>query len=357
MYERERIIRDIPFIAWFFGLFTIGISLYGFVGRFLPLWVQLLLIAIGLVTLLLPSILNVYADRGRRVLEIEQVRLFGAKRTEVQYDQISRIYVERSASQDSDGSRSYTYRVILILENGDQVPLRGYSSSARRKHERQAEAIRQAIGLDSVDRTPESLGEAFAEAMHLIPAENQESLTGVPAGIQETDGIHWQLESFQIGGPTQGSMVYRWSTTDVDVPNDFVFIVQRMEGMGEQKGLMKLAGKFLFKTSIQMYGFDQTYTPGIERANTVEDVDKRLVEDFFVFTNDPGLPRQLLNPWIVMPLLGWARRYELNLGEKEFHQLSVLFSPLGLFVSQMGRLDQAEIDELVSLGIELARAK
>ena len=357
MYERERIIRDIPFIAWVFGLFTIGIGIYGFFDGFLPFWVGLILIVIGLAMLLLPSILDVYADRGRSVLEIEQIRLLGSKRIEVQYGQISRIYVERSASQDSDGGRSYTYRVILILDNGEQVPLRGYSTSARRKQERQAEAIRQAIGLDSVERTPESLGEAFAEAMHLIPAENQESLTGVPTGIQEMDGIHWQLETFQIGGPTEGSMVHRWSTTDIDLPTDFVFIVQKMEGMGQQKGLMKLAGKFLFKTSIQMYGFDQSYTPGIDRAATVEDVDKRLMEDFFVYTNDPALPRQMLNPWMVMPLLGWARRYELNPGEKEFHQLSVLFSPLGLYVSLMGKLDQAEIDELVSLGIELARAK
>lgn len=357
MYERERIIRDVPFVMWLFGLSTIGIAVYGFFTGFLPFWVRLLLIGIGLLMFLLPSILNVYADRGRRVLEIERIKLIGSKRIEVPYDRISRIIVERKRSQDSDGSTSTTYRVLLILENGEQVPLRNYSTSARRKNERQAEAIRQAVGLDSVERTPESFGEAFAQAMHLMPAENQELMTGVPAGIQETDGIRWQLETFHIGGPTEGSMVHRWSTADIDLPNSFVFIVQKMEGVGEQKGLMKLVGKFLFKTSIQMYGFDESYTPGIDRAATVEDVDKRLVNDFYIYSSDPALPRQLLNPWIVMPLIGWARRYELIPGEKAFHQLSVLFSPLGLFVSQLGKLDQAEIDELVSLGIELARAK
>jgi len=358
LYDRKRIIRDIPFTMWIFGLVIIGIGIFGYFRGFLPIWMSLLLIGIGVVLILLPAVVNVYVDSGRRILEIERIRLIGSKRIEVQTNQISRIFVERRIGHDSEGSNSYTYRVILILDTGEQIPLSNSSTGARRKHERHAEAIREAIGIDSVDRSPESLGEAFAQAMHLMPVPEQESITGVPVGVQESDGIRWQLDTFQIGGPPEGSIVHRWSSTDVDLGNDFVYLVQRMEGVGEQKGLMKLAGKFLIKTSLQMFGFDESYTPGIDHAKTVEDVDKRLLAEYFIYTNDPSAVHQLINPWIVMPLIRWSDRYALARGKKEMqHQLSVLFSPLGLYVSLMGKLDQAEIDELVAMGLELVRAK
>lgn len=357
MYDRKRIIRDVPYMMWVFGLGVIGVGIYGFITNFLPMIPRLIVIGVGLSMFLLPSILNVYVDRSRRILSIERKKILGGKEVEVQIDKIERIFVDRRVRRDSDGDRSTSYQVILILDTGERVPLRNSYSSSRRKQQKFAEIIREEIGLDHVDHAPESIGEALAMAMHLTPVGEQESVTGIAPGEHESNGVHWQMETFNFTGATGGSPVHRWSSTDVDTPNDFVFIVQRMEGVGQQRGLLKLAGKFLFKTSLQLYGFDEYYTPGIDQAQTVEDVDKRLVENFFVYTNNPPLTRQLLNPWMVMPLVGWSERYTLERGEKETHQLAVLFSPLGLYVSQLGKLDQAEIDELVALGIELVRAK
>ena len=357
MYNSKRIIRDVPFMLWIMGVFTIAIGIYGFLRPFIPLWVRLLLIVIGLLMGLLPSILNVYADRGRRILVIERASLIRRKQIEVPFENIQRIFVDRRVSKDSDGYRSDVYQVILVLGNGERVPLRESYSGARKKHERFADIIASEVGVDQVDHAPDSIGEALAMAMQLTPADEQESITGIAPGEHESNGVRWQLETFNLGGTAESSTVHRWSSMNVDTPNDFVFIVQKMEGMGEQRGLMKLAGKFLFKTSLQMYGFDESFAPGLEKAETVEDVDERLVDKFLIYTSDPELSRQLLNPWMVRPLLSWSERYELSPGEKEMHQLAVLFSPYGLYVSQLGQLDRAEVDELVALGVELVKAK
>lgn len=357
MVDRKQIIRDVPFMMWVIGLFTIGFGIYGFITDFLPLLPGLIVMAVGLAMFLITSILTVYVDPSRRVLEIERLSVLGRKTIEVQISKIQSIYVDRKVGTDSDGDRSVTYQVVLILDDGERIPLRKSYSSAKRKHERFAEIIRQETGLDHVDHAPESLGEMLAMAMQPVPADSQEAATGIAPGEHESNGVRWQLESFHLGSQAEGSTIHRWSSTDVDTGNDFVYITQKMEGQGQQRALMKLAGKFLFKTSLQMYGFDEFYAPGFEKAQTVENVDRRLVENFFIFASDPALARQLLNPWMVAPLINWSERYELQPGEKKMNQLSVLFSPLGVFVSQLGRLDRAEVDELVGLGVELVRAK
>jgi len=120
---------------------------------------------------------------------------------------------------------------------------------------------------------------------------------------------------------------------------------------------MKLAGNLLFKQSIRMYGFDQSFTPGLETAETMEDVDQRLVEHFFIHTSNQNEARRILNPWAVMPLVGWADRYALENRSKKFHQLSVLFSPWGVYLSVLNSLDSSQVDELIALGVELVRSQ
>jgi hypothetical protein len=356
MYDRKRIIHDMPIIQW---ILCVGLTGYGIYRFYLnpSVWIMpLILVGLGLLFLLINTVLNVYVDKSRRVLEIERLSVLGRKRIEVEMDKIERVYVDRRMSEDSDGDRSTTYQVILILDNGERVPLRKSYTGGRKKQYQYAELIASEVGIDRVDRAPESIREAVDMAFQMAPVENQEVKTGVAPGIQESDGVKWELQTFNFGNTAHESPVYRWSSMDVDTPTDFVFIVQRAEGAGQQKGLMKLAGNFLFKTTLKLYGFDESYTPGVERAKAVEDLDRRLVDSYYVFTNNPGVARQLINPWRVAPLIGWAERYELRTVNKNMHQLSVLFSPLGLYVSLIGKLDQAEIDELVSLGIELVKA-
>lgn len=331
-------------------------GLWLFFSLFAPWWVGGIFFLCGVALVVFVPVVTVFVDRGRGLLVIERLSLTGKVVQEIPTDQIASVYVDQRVSSDEDGT-SYTYRVVLVLDNGEEVPLRKSSSSGRKQKVRWADAIREEIGVSGVDEDRLSIREGLEQAFALNPIQDQEEKIGIAPGVQESNGVHWQLETFNYASASQGAPVHRWSSTDIDTPNDFVFIVQKVEGMGEQRGLMKLAGKFLFKTSMQMYGFDESFAPGLQNAKIVENVDKRLAENYFVYTSNPVLARQLLNPWMVMPLVSWSARYELRPRDQEMHQLAVLFSPYGLYVSQLGQLDQAEVDELIALGVELVRAK
>ena len=247
--------------------------------------------------------------------------------------------------------------LLTVADDGEEIPLRTAYSSGRSKKEEQAEAIRQIAGVGGLDQSPGSISEAFGQAFQLNPVADQEAQTGIPTGEQETNGVRWKLETLAYGGAGLGSPVYRWSSMDFETPGYFVYLAQRVEGAGRQTGLMSLAGKMLIKQSIKLYGFDEYYAPGWGDAKALEDIDRRLADNFYVYSSDPVEARRLLNPWTVMPLVGWADRYELEKGAKDFHQLSVLYSPLGVYVSVLNKLDAAQVDELVALGVELVRSQ
>lgn len=356
MDGRETVVRDVPTFVWIFGLGFFGLGLYLFFNQSAPWFIGAIFILVGAALVAFVPIVTIRVDRGGGMLEIEKRSLTLKHSQEMRVSEIKSVYVDQSVSRD-DGSTSYTYRVVIVKNDGEQLPLRSAFSSGRRKKVQQADAIRQIVGVGGSDEFPVDAGTALAQAFALNPIEDQERQTGIPAGEQETNGVRWKLEAFQFGGAGEGSPVYRWSSMDFETPGYFVYLAQRVEGVGKQKGLMNLVGNLLIKQSIRMYGFDEYYAPGWDNAVSMEDVDRRLVENYFVYTSDPLEARRLLNPWTVMPLVGWADRYALDRRSRQFHQMTVLFSSLGVYVSVLNTLDRAQVDELVALGVELVRAQ
>lgn len=355
MSEREILVRDVPVGLWVFGLifFGAGILIPSLIGA--PIYVGAIFALIGLVILLLVPAVYVEIDQGRRVLVIRKIGVLQRSEQEIPVHKIASVYVDQRVSNDDDGT-SYTYRVVIGLDDGTEVPLRKSSSSGRKKKVVWADAIREAVGVGGQDESPISLGEAVAMAFTLDPVDGQEESTGISAGEQETDGVRWQLETLRWAASDQNSLIYRWQSDSYKTPDYFTYLAQRMEGVGEQKLLMNLAGKALFKQSLRMFGFDHTHTPGLERAELVTEADQRLLDNYLIYSSSPNQVRGLLNPWAVMPLVRWADRYKLERGKGEVNQLTVLISPMGVFVSALDELDAAEVDELVGLGVELVRS-
>ena len=356
MDNREVVIRDVPVFLWIFGVGFFGFGIFMVIAGSAPLWAGALFFLFGAGIVLFVPIVTVRHDRSGGVLRVEKIAVVRRKIHEIAVHRIERVDVDHKISTD-DGRTSHTYRVVIVEEDGVETPLRTSYSSGRNKKLQQAEAIRQAIGVGGDDESPMDFGANIEQAIRLHQVEDQEAQTGIPIGEQESDGVRWQLESFEYGGAQGGSLVYRWSSTNFETPDYFLFLAQRVEGVGKQKGLMNLVGNLLIKQSIKMYGFDEYFTPGVDKASPVEGIDRRLDQYFFVYSSDQEKARKLLNPWTVMPLVGWADRYALEKRSKNFHQLSVLFSPLGVYVSVLNTLDAAQVDELVALGIELVRAQ
>ena len=356
MQDREIVVQDVPVIVWIAGLSFIAGGIYTFFTDFAPVFLAGVFIIIGGFLIIFVPIVTVKLERGAGVLRIEKLGLTGLRVEEINVNKIASVYTQRRIS-DGDGGISYTYRVVIALDDGSEIPLRNSSSSGRRGKEKQSEAIRQAIGVGGSDQSLKSIAQEMGEAFRLNQLDNQEARTGIPVGEQETNGVHWKLESFLFGGGESAAPIYRWSSTDFETPDYFIYLAQRVEGAGKQSGLMKLAGNFLVQQSLRIYGFDDYYTPGLDKASSLEDVDRRLREEFFIYTSNPSAARRVLNPWSVMPLISWADRYALEKGTQQFHQLVVLYSPLGVYVSVLNDLTQIQVDELVSLGVELIRSQ
>lgn len=356
MDDSQVLFRDVPVFMWVFGLGFFGIGLYLLVDQEAPVLLGLGLILAGLLAALLTPIVTVSVDRMTRMLVIQNMGVVSRKRQEIPFNNISKVYVDRHVSTDSDGT-STTYRVVIALEDGTEIPLRKSYSSGYRGKESKAEQIRAAVGVSSGVPGDLSMRDALAPNAARMDAETMLAETGVEPGEHETNGVRWELETYNFGGIVGSSMVYRWLSTDFETPGYFLYLAQRAEGQGQQKGLMNLVGNMLVKQSMRMYGFDQSYTPGLSTASSLEDVDRRLLDQYFIYSSSPDEARRLLNPWTVMPLVGWAERYTLETRSKDFHQLSVLYSPNGVYVSVLNALEPAQVDELVSLGVELLRAQ
>ncbi len=357
MNNKEVISQDIPIWMWLSGDLFVGVGGFLLWKGAAPWYFSGIFLLTGLLFIALTPIVTVSLDRGSGVIEVRKKSLFRNRFNEVPAHQVASAYVQQTISSGTEGGSSMVYRVVIELENGEVIPLRGYYSSGFKGKQRTAEKIRAALGVPGVDQDRRWRGNSPMDVFTLREAKGQLKATNIEPGEHLTNGVRWELETYTYGAADASTPMYRWLSTDFETPGYFLYLAQKAVGQGQQKGLMNLMGKMLIKQSMRIYGFDSSYAPGIDTASSLEDVDRRLMEQFFIYSSSPVEARRLLNPWTVMPLIGWVDRYALEAGTKNFNQLSVLFSPNGVFVSVLNVLDAAQVDELVSLGVELLRAQ
>ncbi len=354
--DNQPLFRDVPVALWLFGLIFFGVGVgVGFFNR-APLWFGLIFAVIGLSFLLFVPIITVTVDRNTGLLLIRRTGIFRSSVEEVQVRQIRDVYVSRKVSTSSDGT-STTYQVRIVLEDGQEIPIRKYTSSGFRGKDKQARLIREALDIPEggfrAEARNANLRWAGQEAVRQVYEEEQIEKTNEIGKPQVTDGVEWELQTITYGT----TPLSRWVSPSYSTNGFFLYIAQKVEGQKDQKMLMNMLGKTLFKQSLKMFGFDASYTPGVDQAEIMEGLDKRLLAEYFVYTSSPTETHRLLNPWVVAPLLGWADRHPVQSGSSEYNQLTVLFSPRGVYLSTLGILNQTHLDELVGLGVEIVRAQ
>ena len=116
--------------------------------------------------------------------------------------------------------------------------------------------------------------------------------------------------------------------------------------------------KMLFPPLIKMYGFGPEDTPDVEYASILSPLDPHLEPHFAAFTSDPAEAERRLNPWVVQPLEDWAIHEPLKTFQSgnPFGQVIVLFSPQGLYICNMGKINSEAVDKLTTLGVQLVKA-
>ncbi len=351
--SNQLVIREFPTLEWFFGLLLLGIGYYIYQSNPDQLTTPIIVGTVGLFVFILSPILVVKADRSTGLLTIQRVGLLRRYRREIPVSEILAIQLEHSISHSSSSSSRHTpvYRIVVITKDQEVVPFRNSYSSGQWAKEAKAKKLREFLGVGGEDM---SLGgmlrTASGQAVTQFKQE-QETITGSQETEQVTDGVRWKLETKATGG----TPISRWFSPDFHWDGNFVYLTQKMEGQGSQSGLMSMMGKMLFRTSLSLYGFPADLTPGLDSAEILAPLDAQLEPYFMAFTSDPSGARQILNPWVEMPLGAWAEKYPLKQGNT--NQLAVLFSPQGVYIAMMGLVNPEFLQELTALGVELVKAQ
>jgi hypothetical protein len=349
-YQQDELIREYPISLWIPAFIFFAGGIFTYFRRF-PIGVSIGGVAIGLLLVVLSMVLVVRLDRGGRVLTVQRIGLVRRSIQELAVSEIQAVVVQQSQNRDRDSGP--TYRVVIVMENGEAVPLRSYYSSGYQSKEETAQRLREAIGVEGHDQTPQGVLEMASQFVQGVYQPDGVGLGEMEE--QETNGVRWQMQTVALGA----SPVTRWLSKDFTYPDQFLYLVQKIENKDGGGIVMNLMGNTLMRQSLRIYGFSDADLPNIEDAVVLDEVDNRLDKYFMGYASDELDAPGLINTWVVDPLLTWAEAHPMRQGRKQredFSQLAVLFSPNGVYLSCLGELTEDETEQLVNLGVEVVRA-
>jgi hypothetical protein len=352
----QLVFKDRPVLSWIIGILAFFAGVYIFIssGSFLYA-VPGLLIAL-MVLLVLGSVNTITADRIRRVLTVSSRSLFGNKQKEYSFSEIANFQVGVSKTYDTRSTFTHqrhktNYRIVMIKTNGEEVPLQKVFTSGYDDKARKAKALCAYLDLPGWEDKPTNL---FQTAI-----QGQVALTSKPSMSQDgvTSGVTWKIEVHSVGG----KQVTRWISTDYTCPENFVLISQKPASSAAvgSGGLLGSLVMMVYRQVLGLYGFLPGDTPGFDHARPVTTSDDRFNTVFYSLASEPNFGHSILNQWTLIPLQNWADRHPLKTinTNDQFGQLAVLFSPRGLHAAVLGTIPQDQIDELISLGVELVKAQ
>ncbi len=352
----EYSIREFPYTTIIIGLGFIAFGIFNYSKT--NNWQNLaLLCVIGLFILPFSTVLRVNAHRITRTINISRRGLFQRYHREVQFGEISAIQIGSHYGRDSDNNRTVTYRVEIILKNGEVVPLRKTYSGGRRGKEKTAQALREFVGVGGMSS---SLSGAFSAAIEMAKQqvtpqmrEEQESITGNQDQIHEQNGIRWQLKTLGFGNMP----ITRWHAIDYFLPpTRFLYLAQKREGQIELPavGFLDSVHDKLFSQSLKVYNFEEKDAPNAAHGIQPK-LDTQLNQLFLAHASDEVLANHILNSRTKILLFDWAKQHPASKDSSE--QMAILFSPTGLYLTMPGYINSEYLDELTEFGSELFLAQ
>jgi hypothetical protein len=135
MNSEQVVFREYPILLWLFGI--MGIVVAAFVAQ--TVWELLLLEPLGVAMVGFASILTVSVENKRGTLSLRYRSLFRMSTKVYPLNEISFVNV----AQDREGERMY--RLELILQSGEVVPLRWGYIVGKKHQERRAQRLRSAL--------------------------------------------------------------------------------------------------------------------------------------------------------------------------------------------------------------------
>jgi hypothetical protein len=348
------VIREYPFFLWLFGLAFIVPGIW-IISRPDGMLTGVILLVVGvLFGLVLAAVRTITIDRGRMTLTAQHRNLVRNKVREVNLGEVANVVVEtsRSHTRSHSGSRSTTYRIVVLKTDGTTLPLQeeyssGYSSKARK-----AKQMCQFLGLPGWEDKPTNIFQAAIQMQAAVSAAQE-----APAQTGNTSGVAWSISKRGMGGQT----VTRWTSLQFSWPDRFLLLMQKPRGSAPVIGGGGMLGglsQMIYQQMLTMYGISAAETPGLQQASGLGRPEPELDPDYAVLTSSPGDAGSLLTAWVIHPLRNWADQHPMRTIQASGQpgQLVVLFSPQGLTAAILGTLSQQQTDELVYLGVDLVKA-
>ncbi|MBN1906693.1 MAG: hypothetical protein JW927_16540 [Deltaproteobacteria bacterium] len=336
--DSQLVVRDIPLLQLVFGILFVGVgALVVYSGG--PLIFGAIFAAIGLCFLLFSSIITITADRMTQTFNINCRSPFRHTLTQLPFNEIDGINVERRVSSNR---RGFTYRLTLLRKDGEIVPFRATTTTGWKGKERQAEQLREFLGIKYTNRIPSGI----------LPRDFSRLYE-----THETNGVQWQIEPMYTATSSVPTGA-RWHSPDFKTPGIFLFVAQKAEGQSSQ-GFLASLGSMFIRQALSLHGFSVEDTPGLQQAKTLAPLEPALERHFMAYTNSPSEANKLLNSTVAAQLVSWSERYPLKQLQRSScnGQLMMLFGPNGVFLVTMSLGQSSQVYELISMGVELVKTQ
>ena len=337
--------HDRPIVFWLFGASMLAGAVYAVIIAPAQ-WILIGILALfGLGLLMMPTV-SVSADRITRTLTISRHSLIRKSQQTIAFGEIAGISVSYQLDRE-DNSR--TYRIEIALHNGEIVPVRSAYTSGHKRKDEQAQQLRAIVGISKgvTGASPQVFDAANLQRQFL---QQQEEITGKQGAETITRGVRWTFETLAFNSMP----LSHWRSPDFQLADSFLFLAQKTPDQEMLPNWLQSATNLLFKQSMLVYGFGEGDSPDIATATPIELPD-RLRPYFLAYGDEPARAGQLLNTWVITPLVEWAHKYPLtqqNVGS----QIVLHIGPKGLSLRTMGLANPGYLDELTALGVALVRA-
>jgi hypothetical protein len=307
---------------------------------------------IGLLILLTATIVVVTADRNSQTVTLHWRGPLIWKNKEIGFGDIQAVEVQTTRGSSNSGA---SYRIAIMLNEEQAVPLHRSYSSGWQSKERKAKQLREFLGVAGQDGTLKGLLKAAEPAIRRNFQDQIVGASGSDGKEQTTDGIRWTVQATSFGS----APITRWFSSDFQSPGVFVFVAQNAAGQKQMGGLLAGVGTKLAEAAMQIYGFTAEDTPGLAGAQLLSSMDPRLESNFTILVSEQAAGQRILNSEAGAALADWAARYPLQQmpSRQVLQQLAVLFSPRGVTVAAMGTVMPEIVDELKNLGLALVKAQ
>ena len=332
--DSQLVIRDFPILQWVFGILFAGVGAL-IIHQGGPPVFGGIFAAVGAGFLLFSSVMTIIVDRKTQTLKLDYRSALRHTWEQVFFDQIAGINVERKVGP----KRGFTYRLILLRTDGQEIPFRSSSSSGWKGKERRAAQLREFLGIQDSNRIP----------VGILPAELTQ-----PAEIHETKGVYWRVQPMYTANSSAPTGV-RWHSPDFKIPGFFLLMMQKAEGQPSQ-GFLASLGSLFIRQALSLHGFSPEDTPGMEQIVPLAPLELALERNFMAYTNSPSSAHPLLNSRVAAQLADWGARYPLKSQKGSgYGQLMTLFGPNGVCLATLNLLESNQAHELVSMGVELVK--